>query len=358
MFVRKYVIPALAVAGMALAVYTVRSENQPVKGAAPVSPPASSPFDDAVAGAGLVEASTQNIAIGTHVGGIVTTLHVKVGDKVKAGDPLFTVDDRTVRAQVAVAEAGLAVAEQTLARLKGLPRKEDVPPAQARVDEATVMLDDMRSQLDRMEKVEDPRAIVLEELTRRRFAVASARTRLAENQAALSLLLAGAWAPDLAVAEAQIRSARAQVDAAKTELDRHTVKAPVDGQILQLNLRLGEFVNTGVSATAPILMGGTDVLHVRVDVDENDAWRVRPGAEAAVFIRGNSKYKTTAKFVRIEPFVVPKRSLTGESTERVDTRVLQILFAFEPSSLGVPVYAGQQMDVYIKAQPREAGGAN
>jgi hypothetical protein len=90
-------------------------------------------------------------------------------------------------------------------------------------------------------------------------------------------------------------------------------------------------------------------MHVRVDVDENDAWRIRPDAAAEASLRGNSSLKTPLTFVRIEPYVIPKRSLTGESTERVDTRVLQIIYSFDPST--IPVYVGQQMDVSIQAPP-------
>jgi hypothetical protein len=94
------------------------------------------------------------------------------------------------------------------------------------------------------------------------------------------------------------------------------------------------------------------VLHVRVDIDENDAWRLVPGAPARAFVRGNSRLSTELSFVRVEPYVVPKRSLTGDSTERVDTRVLQAVYSFDPKSL--PVYVGQQMDVFIEA--RESAG--
>jgi hypothetical protein len=77
-------------------------------------------------------------------------------------------------------------------------------------------------------------------------------------------------------------------------------------------------------------------------------------------VRGNRDLKTALEFVRVEPYVLPKRSLTGESTERVDTRVLQVLYAFDPR--GFPVYVGQQMDVFVEAAPREAarnmGGSN
>jgi HlyD family secretion protein len=86
-----------------------------------------------------------------------------------------------------------------------------------------------------------------------------------------------------------------------------------------------------------------------VNVDENDAWRVRPNAQAIGYLRGNNQIKAPLRFVRFEPYVVPKVSLTGDSTERVDTRVLQVIYSFERGSL--PIYPGQQMDIYIDASP-------
>jgi len=50
--------------------------------------------------------------------------------------------------------------------------------------------------------------------------------------------------------------------------------------------------------------------------------------------------------VRFEPYVIPKKSLTGDSTERVDTRVLQVIYSIRDG--GPSVYVGQQMDVYIE----------
>jgi hypothetical protein len=116
-----------------------------------------------------------------------------------------------------------------------------------------------------------------------------------------------------------------------------------------VKVRVGEYAQPGPLATPLMLMGNVDELVVRVDVDENDAWRVRPDAKAFAFVRGNPDLKTPLKFLRIEPYVIPKKSLTGDSTERVDTRVLQVLYTFERGSL--PVYVGQQMDVFVDAPP-------
>ena len=140
-----------------------------------------------------------------------------------------------------------------------------------------------------------------------------------------------------------------EVKETETNLERLTVRAPVDGQILQVNIRLGEFAATGELGTPLMVMGDVDRLNVRVDIDENDAWRFRPGAAARAYLRGNRDLSVDLRFEYVEPYVVPKRSLTGASSERVDTRVLQVVYSFANGAL--PAYIGQQVDVFIDAPP-------
>jgi len=352
--IRLYLLPALAFLGILFGLYTVVTGAKPVPAAAPAAQPALTPFEGTIAGAGIVEASSQNIAIGTAIAGLVSEVAVKVGDRVQRGDPLFRIDDREVRAELLVREFALASARAELARLESAPRAEDLPPAQARVAEAQSALDNVENDLRLAESLTDKRAITAEALDRRRFAVQSARAKLAEAQADLAKIQAGSWAPDVAVARAAADAAQARVDAQKTELERRIVRAPVDGTALQVDVRPGEYALPG-APTPLILFGDVQRLHVRVDIDENDAWRFRPGAKAEAFVRGNRDLQTALEYVRVEPYVVPKQSLTGESTERVDTRVLQVLYAFDPRAL--PVYVGQQMDVFVEAAPREEGSA-
>jgi hypothetical protein len=66
---------------------------------------------------------------------------------------------------------------------------------------------------------------------------------------------------------------------------------------------------------------------------------------AVAYLRGNPKFMTALTFEYVESYVVPKRSLTGDSTERVDTRVMQVIYSFKQGKL--PVYPGQLMDIYI-----------
>ncbi|MGR9047030.1 MAG: biotin/lipoyl-binding protein, partial [Gammaproteobacteria bacterium] len=98
----KYTLPVLAVAGFLFGAYTVAVGNQPTPVADPVAEPAEAPFKAFIAGSGIIEAKSQNIAIGTSLPGIVYTVAVKVGDQVKAGDILFRIDDREALAEQAI----------------------------------------------------------------------------------------------------------------------------------------------------------------------------------------------------------------------------------------------------------------
>jgi multidrug efflux pump subunit AcrA (membrane-fusion protein) len=115
---------------------------------------------------------------------------------------------------------------------------------------------------------------------------------------------------DVAIKDAGLASATAQVEQIKIEIERRTIRAPVIGRILQIKTRLGEFAQSGALTTPLMLLGDDSRLHLRVDIDENDAWRVRSGANATAFVRSNPTLETPLKFERFEPYVIPKVSLT------------------------------------------------
>jgi RND family efflux transporter MFP subunit len=295
---RKYIVPLVALAGLVFAMMSVLGGDTTRPPVALVSDAPVSPYPSSVAGSGIVEASTENISLGTQISGIVSRIFVEIGSDVKAGDPLFTIDERPVQAELATRRAAVQVAEAQLA--------------------------DARYDLSIDEPLAAQGLTTAADLQKKRFATEKA--------------------------EAQLRQAQAELEYFETELERLTVRAPVDGQVLQLKVHLGEYASAAstVFGQSPLVMlGSVTPLHVRVDVDENDAWRVRSGAAAVGFLRGNQKIRTPLTFVRFEPFVVPKRSLTGDSTERVDTRVLQVIFSFTRGDL--PIFVGQQMDVFIDA---------
>jgi multidrug resistance efflux pump len=350
MILRKLAVPALSLAGLALAVWTVATGSPRVAAAPPVAEPASSPYPTKIAGAGLVEAASENVAVGAPVSGIVAKVLVEQGQRVEAGALLVLLDPRQRTAERDVRAADAAAAQAELARLVALPRPEDLPPAEAAVAAARASFDEASELLALAEGVHDPRAVSTEELARRRAARAASAARLQGAEAEFARLAAGAFEPEIELARARAAAAALALAAAEVELERLEVRAPIAGTVLQIDVRPGEYAES-TARGGLLVLGDTTRLHVRVDLDESDAWRFTPGAVARAFVRGNPKLATELAFVRVNPYVIPKRSLTGDSTERVDTRVLQVLYAFDSAAL--PVFVGQQMDVYIEARSSE-----
>lgn len=295
--IRKYILPLLAIVGVGVAVVMVIQGNRARPVAQPVVQSAKAPFASYIFGPGIVEARTENIAIGTPVPGIVTAIYVKWGDQVQTGAPLFKIDSSDLQAQVI--------------------------PALAKVKEAEANLAKVKNRLRVGEGLARGGIISAEEMDNRRF--------------------------DVAIDAAALASAKAQVEQIKTEIERRTVRAPLAGRILQMKTRLGEYAQSSSLSPPLILLGDDTQLHVRVDIDENDTWRFQLCAPAMAFVRGNPDLKVPVRYERTDPAVVPKVLLTGDSTQRTDTRVLQVIYSFARASL--PVYVGQQMDVFIEAPP-------
>jgi multidrug efflux pump subunit AcrA (membrane-fusion protein) len=353
MFV-KYVLPLIAAWGLGFAIFAVMQARKPVEGAVPLVPPATRPtvmFEHEIVGSGLIEARDENIPIGSNLPGVVTKVFVKVGDRVEVGDPLFQLDDRELRAELRVRQAAVEAASATLRRLERAPRPEDIPIAEAAVEEAQANLSNAKVVYTRAAQLFQRSAGAQSEYDAARFSYQAAEAALAKATADLDRLRKGTWEEELEVARAQVEQAQAQVSSVETNLERLTTRALASGKILQVNIRPGQYA--AVLWKEPlIVLGNDESLRVRVDVDEHDLPMFLENAPAVAYIRGHTKEEDRfpLQFVRVEPYVIPKRSLTGDNSERVDTRVLQVIYEL-PDQRPIPVYVGQQMDVYIEARP-------
>lgn len=300
----------LGIAGISLLVLKLR---KPQPAPAPLVTPSRAPYEDSIGARGMVESVDENVRIAPLVPGVIDQVFVKVGDRVRRGDPLFRGDTRDAESKITAQKAQLALLD-------------------ARVHEAEVTLEDRQDSFRRADTLRTKDVTSEDDRQRKYYAMRSAETALLSAKADLEL-------------------ARAQLSQAGVNLDLLTVRSPRDGEILRVDLREGEYVSASPSDPnePSLLLGETGHLQLRADVDEDSASRVRPGAPAVAYIRGMRSDPIPLRFVRIEPFVVTKKSLTGDSTERVDTRVLQVIYQFDHS--GVPVYVGQQMDVFIDGKP-------
>lgn len=209
---------------------------------------------------------------------------------------------------------------------QGSIREAAIPPAQAQMEEQNYRIGDLETQLKRLRAVQDSRAISDDDVKRTWYALEMAKRALGRF-------------------EATLKQVTAQRDETRMLLDRLTVRAPRTGTVLQVNIRAGEYALT-MGATEPLmLVGDTQRLQVRADVDEVNAPLVRPNRPGVAYLKGDTTHPIPLTFVRIEPYIVPKRALTGDNSERVDTRVLQVIYRFAPPPF--PIYTGQQVDMFI-----------
>ncbi|MBV8266568.1 MAG: HlyD family efflux transporter periplasmic adaptor subunit [Planctomycetaceae bacterium] len=341
-------IPGLATAMLSLGIYHVRHESPSLPPLSPLGRPSPAPEGAAVAASGVVESRSEDISVGAALSGIVLEVYVpadRVGTHVEVGTPLFQVDDRHLRAELEVARARLGVARERLSRLEALPRPEEIPPSQARVRAAEEAMKLARDRAVRSARLHAKGAASVEEAVDRDLEYRAACFELERSRKDHELLLAGAWGPEKAIARAEVAEAAAKVEQLATEVERALVRAPIAGDVLRVDVRPGE----QVSATGRplVVLGDVGALRVRVDIDEEDIARFRRGAGATAFARGDAGHPYALRFVRVEPHVRPKRSLTGDGEERVDTRVLQVVYELENNPRGP--FVGQQMDVFVTA---------
>ncbi len=291
MNLRTIVLPVLAVAGLVATVAAVkkmefRTREVPI----PVSP-APSPFESRIAATGLVEPLGGVTYVDAADAGVVGRVAVAEGDAVKVGDILWELDHARTRAELGLAEAERAVAMAQLvdeeARLKAL--------------------------------MESGAAEVVPQVE-----------RVAREQSAK-------------VAAARVQRSDAQVQAAQAQLHRETVRSPIDGTVLFVDVRPGEYAPPGGRRLA---IGSIDPMQVRVDIDEVEFARFAQGGKAQASLRGVPGSSLPLTFLRVVPLVQPKRTLTGEAAERIDTRVVQVIYELGRGTHRVQ--PGQVVDVYIE----------
>ncbi len=284
----------VALGGVVIVIFMVRKTTAVEPMPTPASPPAQRPSARGIAAAGMVEALRENTSVAVPAAALVQQVFVKVWDQVEVGAPVLQLDDRDLQAQLKTQKADVRVREAEVAKA--------------------------RRQHERAESLRASQGVSQDEADNRR--------------------------DEFAVAEARLESVRATVAQTETMIARLTVRAPIRGTILQVNTRAGEYATPNAS-TAPLLLGSIEEVQVRADVDEQVAPRVKAGSKAVGYLKGDTQNPIPLEFVRIEPFVTPKRNLTGSSSERVDTRVLQVVYKF-PNDLARRIYVGQQMDLFIE----------
>jgi HlyD family secretion protein len=286
-------LPLLALVMFIVTVISVLNHPDPGYANPPIPAP-TSPFKDSVAGIGIIEPQSEMISAGTNITGIITHINVVAGQQVKIGDPLFKIGNKNITAELKLAKA--------------------------RLESSKIELASARQQLSYDEDKDQKNDEVL---IQQRYATQLAQQKVQEAEDAIGIIT--------------------------TQIEQTTINSPINGTVLSVNIHTGESVQNDGAVAPLILLGNISAMHVRAEVDETDAFRITPSSQATGMLRGHPSQLIPLKFVREEPIITPKKSLGNEANEIVDTRVLQIIYAFDNSKLNAHV--GQRMDVFIAAKP-------
>lgn len=285
-------LPAIAVIGLCLALSSVFSRSEKVH-KDPLGIPPKSTYEKNIAGVGVVEPVSSLIAVGAELSGIVREMRVRVGQIVKKGDVLYILDQRDIDAQIASIKSNL--------------------------NSAKVQMQTAKAAFDLVKDLENDPAISKDDFNHRKFTYLSSL--------------------------ANIDVIKSQLEQAYTTKARLHVTAPLDGMIIEVNVRLGEYATAGIVPVPLIRMGNVSRLRVRVEVDEEFINRINPKLEAYGMFRDDPTTRIPLVFSHFENYVRPKTNLVV-ANERVDTRVVRALYLL-PETFKAK-FLGQQMDVYIK----------
>ncbi|QQS10354.1 MAG: efflux RND transporter periplasmic adaptor subunit [Phycisphaerales bacterium] len=345
----RWITIVVAVLGLAVGIWAVSTADKP-----PVEVPLAreasvNPFESGVAALGTVEPAEREVAIGTPEAGLVAEVLVHVGDRVKVGEALIRLDSRPIDADLIRARAAVLSGEAEIARWRALPRAEDLPPLEAEVERALALVKDRIDALERNRRAVESGGVTQRELEASQQSVIEAQATLDVARTTLAKARAGGWGPDLRIAEAALERQRAEVAALEALKDRLTIRSPRDGTILRRNIEPGE--RWSADAVSPALvLGDVSRLFVRAHVDEEDIALIVLSKEprAVARTRGAAAASVPLSLVKIEPYARPKDQLFGNNVERVDTRVVDVVFEVKELPKG-GLFVGQAVDVFVEA---------
>lgn len=352
-----FTVASVGVLGGCTAAYLFAKTEPPQ---APVYDPVSNPYANAVYAEGIIESvqtSGENINIYPEVPGTIREIFVTEGQEVRKGMPLVRIDDSIQRATTNQQQSAAEAAHAILEELRAQPRKENLEIAEAQVVSAQAARKTAADSLNKQQAAYelDPRVVSRDALDNAINAAAQADANLEVAVKQRDLTKAGAWIFDVQNQQKQYDALEKSYRASSALLSKYTLLAPTDGVVLSISTIVGAYVSpqgayeSYTQAMIPVIVLGTPqgTFHVRCYIDEILVPKLPNPAKlkAQLSIRG-SNVKIPLQFVRIQPFVSPKIELSDQRQERVDVRVLPVIFKVEKPK-DINLYPGELVDVYI-----------
>jgi len=327
---------------------------------APAFNPAANPYAKGVYAEGIVESyqnNGENINIYPEVPGRIVNIPVHEGQSVKEGTVLLRMDDSVQKATAEQLKSQAEAAHAMLEELRAEPRKETFEVSKAQLVYAGAQLKNAEDELQKQEASYrlEPKSVSKYTLDDATNAVKVAAANLKVVQKQYELTKAGAWTYDIRNQEKTYQADEKAYLSSSALLGKYTITAPADGTILAIQAAVGSYVtpqgtyDTYTQGSDPVIVMGAseEYISVRCYIDEILIHRLAPGPQmqARMFIRGTN-VSVPLEYVRVQPYVSPKIELSDQRLERVDVRVLPVIFRFA-KPMNLAVYPGQLVDVYV-----------
>lgn len=324
-----------------------------------------------VAAPGVVEAVSEEIEVGAEMPGKLKEVSVEEGDTVVKGQSIAALENsdfqtavdtarsqiETLRSAQATARVRLLQAQTDRQRIANGSRTEERAEARAGYEQTLPDVENSRREYERRQTLFNAGDVSKEELERARTAYENAQKRSRSQLERFNVVNAGARADELAKADAavrlaetqirefdaQIAEAAARVRQAEANLEKTIIRSPINGVVLRKRLKGGESVSTD-SPTGIVTVADTSALRVRVDLDERDVAKIKEGQRAYVTADAYGQQKFGARVIRIGQILGRKNFRTDRPTEKVDTRVLEVLLELDS---GNKIPLGLRVDAFI-----------
>jgi multidrug resistance efflux pump len=297
---------------------------------------------------GIVEGASEAVELRMETAGRIAEVCVVEGDDVRQGDVLVKLDGRRERQLVAASRARLNLAEATLRRLIKGARESERAEARALLGAKSARLRQATLSKQRIEALRLQKAVAQQEADDKSSEVEAMTAEVAAARARLEQLMAPAHQDEVEAARARVQEAEAALELAEIALDKMELRAPIDGQILDVSVKPGEIAQAGAGAPA-VVLADPSKLRVRAFIEEIDAPRIERGAKASVVADGLPQRQFAAQVASLGPQMKPKTLSSGLSTELFDTKVREVVLDLDESQHSSGLIIGLRVDVLVDA---------
>lgn len=271
------------------------------------------------------------MAMSPKVTGYIDDVLVSANSHVKAGDPIFQLDQGDYQIALNEKEAALATQQKTLARIEAQTVAAEAALTQARASQqsSAAVLINAQATMERITKLHDTRFVSQSELDRATTSLAQAKASDANAAAQIAAAEAniGVLKAQYQEAESQTRSLELARDKAQRDLSFTTLRAPFDGVIGNLTGKKGDLVSAGqrIAALVPV-----NALYIDANFKETQLKKLQDGQVVHFTVDALGGEKFEGKLASLSPAsgsvfsLLPPENATGNFTkvvQRVPVRI-------------------------------------